>query len=523
MDVIEKNTVDITPDVSLMPKLGHSGYKIVEAISEFIDNCIDAKLRDEALLIGIDIDEMKLVVRDNASGMDSVGLANALRLAYTVEHKKKRLGQFGLGLKTAATSLGKKFTIKTTKSGDKYWYILVFDEDEWLKSNKWESEILTEPKNDLQIHGTTITIERVKYRFYPNQVTNIKRDISFRFASFIGTKELKIRVNSQLVNKPIIELRNDESFPVEIQLDEKRKITGWYGYLVKRSRQHYGFNLYKNERLIAPYQKIGFEPHPEAALLYGELYLDFVPVTHNKREFIQDSVDFLEARDAIAKFLRENRVVVRSREISKNEIVNNVADNIRKKLTSLQLALGKRPLIENVSSFKTHFVPETELTDKHSIKTITLSQSFKPDKLNEDRPIEFKIENEKFYIDFGLAPLGKDEEWVKYFVKGNNITVLINIDFPLYSMVRSYQYYSLILIAEAMAEFVIKKYELPKNSAIYIRNRILRRVGEAQMVIEKDIAMQEEAERLAERMNKIKEERTQLRKSLISTEKNPER
>ena len=503
MDSTIENKVDITPHVSLLPKLGHSGYKIVEAISEFIDNSIDAKVKDQKLSIGIEINEKRLIITDNASGMNLDEITNALKLAYTASHQKKRLGQFGLGLKTAATSLGKKFTIKTSMSGENNWHIIIYDEDEWLKSNKWETEIRTEPKNNYQDHGTKITIERAKYKFYPNQVTNIKRDLSFRFASFIEAMELEIRVNSQVIERTPIELRNNERFEIGISLDEKRKITGWYGYLIKRSRQHYGFNLYKNGRLIAPYQKIGFEPHPEAALLYGELNLDFVPVTHNKREFIENSVDFSDAQNALTKFIKENRVVIKSREISMSEHVGDITERTRRKLFSLQIALEKGPLIEKISNIETQIIPDSELTNKDTIKTLKLTQSFSPDKLDENGSFEFKVENDKFNISFGLTPLGKDEEWVKYFVEKNNITVLINTDFPLYFMVRNYSYYALILIAEAIAEFIVKKYQLPKNMVLKLRNTILKRSGEAQIEEEKKKAMEEERQKLLDKLNKI--------------------
>jgi len=41
-----KNTVDLTPDKSLVKKIGLAGYRTEQAIAELIDNAIDARRRD---------------------------------------------------------------------------------------------------------------------------------------------------------------------------------------------------------------------------------------------------------------------------------------------------------------------------------------------------------------------------------------------------------------------------------------------------------------------------------------------
>jgi len=503
MDNNVKKKVDITPHVSLLPKLGFSGYKVVEAISEFIDNSIDAKLHNKKVFIQILIEEDKIIVIDDASGMNDKELVNALKLAYN-ENNRKRLGQFGLGLKTAATSLGKKFTIKTSKSGDDNWYIIEYDEDEWLASDKWESEMRYEKKKDPEEHGTIIFIEKPHYKFYYNLITNIKKQLSLRFASFIEADEIEIKLNTMFIESPEVDLIGDEKNKIEINLDENRKITGWYGYLKKRRGQDYGFNLYRNGRLIFASRKIGFEPHPEAALIFGELNLDFVPVTHNKREFIENSSEFKEAENAITKFIRENRVISKSREISRKESIYKIEDKIKKKLSILEKALKKEPLIEKISNIRTSEDINSELEEKSKLELIKLSQkAFYPDKLDEDNYYEFKIENDKFIVRFGLAELGESEQWVKYYVEDNEITILINADFPLYYMVKNYAYYSLILIAEAISEFIVKKYNLRKEFLINIRNMILRRAGEAQKEEEERHRMEEERKNLLSKIQEI--------------------
>ena len=49
-------TIDITPDTSLMPKLGYAGYNPAQAIAELVDNSIDEMFDDRELQVAINID-----------------------------------------------------------------------------------------------------------------------------------------------------------------------------------------------------------------------------------------------------------------------------------------------------------------------------------------------------------------------------------------------------------------------------------------------------------------------------------
>lgn len=103
--------VDVTPDKSLYEKLGKSGYSIPEAIAELIDNSIDARTGDGDQ-ISIKIGSERISVADRGVGMGAKQIENALVLAKS--DKKGKLGEFGLGLKTACLSLGRKFRIMST-------------------------------------------------------------------------------------------------------------------------------------------------------------------------------------------------------------------------------------------------------------------------------------------------------------------------------------------------------------------------------------------------------------------------
>ena len=128
--MIHREYVEIPPDKTLLPKLGLGGYSIPQAIAELIDNAIDAQVEGSRLDVDVSFDASKVVVTDNGAGMNDAGIRNAMRLAFS--QKEGKLGECGLGLKTACTSLGRQFEVRSSTAGDKWAYTIRYDETEWL-------------------------------------------------------------------------------------------------------------------------------------------------------------------------------------------------------------------------------------------------------------------------------------------------------------------------------------------------------------------------------------------------------
>ena len=72
--------VDITPDKSLVKKLGLSGYRTEQALAELVDNSIDARIDGarETVAVLLDFDGRRIVVSDDGRGMDGERLAGAM-------------------------------------------------------------------------------------------------------------------------------------------------------------------------------------------------------------------------------------------------------------------------------------------------------------------------------------------------------------------------------------------------------------------------------------------------------------
>ena len=124
---MEKEYIDITPHKSIMSKISQTGYSVQEAISELIDNSIDARIEGQQLIINVEISQEQIKVEDTGMGMNKDQAKKAIRLGYS--SKKGKLGEFGLGLKTATSFLGEEMTLITKEEKSNEEYKIIYNEN----------------------------------------------------------------------------------------------------------------------------------------------------------------------------------------------------------------------------------------------------------------------------------------------------------------------------------------------------------------------------------------------------------
>ena len=296
--MIKKTKVDITPDKSLIKKLGLVGYRTEQAIAELIDNSIDARIgkRTEHIHVGLDFGKRQITLADDGRGMNLDELKDALTVARETKNQGETLGQFGLGMKSACSSLGKSFTITTTKQGRQPTFTARYDEDQWLgdESRDWSNFEIEEAKEESK-PGTRIKISNLKVPLYPNQLSNFRRRFGIRYGPHLKNGQIRIKVGSRDCKAVEPELEGTKQ-SINIKLPNGRKIDGWIGLLKKRSiKGDYGVHLYKRGRLIRAFEKFGIRNHPEVAKIIGKISLDHVPVNFHKTGFLEDSLEYKEA------------------------------------------------------------------------------------------------------------------------------------------------------------------------------------------------------------------------------------
>lgn len=130
--------VDIPPNAAkLIESLRHVGYDNYSAISDLIDNSIDANATQCNVWLKQEKGQPTIVIADNGRGMDAATLNQALRLGSLVDkNRDSDLGRFGMGLTTATLSLSRQVKV-LTKTKDGHLLKGATDIDDMITANRF--------------------------------------------------------------------------------------------------------------------------------------------------------------------------------------------------------------------------------------------------------------------------------------------------------------------------------------------------------------------------------------------------
>ena len=298
-----KKYIDISPHRSILTKIAQTGYSIQEAISELIDNAIDARLPDNKLTVSVDISPDMIVISDTGSGMNEEQAAKSIRLGFS--EKKGQLGEFGLGLKTSTSFLGKSFTLITTPRDSKEEYVLEWDEDHWLEHGDWyKYPFIINRGVEANKSGTTVIIKKLKVEFSDKLLKNIQEEFGLRFGPFIQNGELELIFNKEICPPfvPVIVDDKKNEFTFEFK---GGKAWGWWGYqLSGLNKSYYGFHTYRRGRLVTTYDKIGLTPNQDIKQIIGDLHIEGIPITHDKKGWLKSSKQYQDLEGKMREYLK---------------------------------------------------------------------------------------------------------------------------------------------------------------------------------------------------------------------------
>lgn len=281
------DTIESIPDARLLlTSLRSVGYSEETAIADIIDNCISAKA--DTINICFDFHKKRIIITDNGIGMGDDELIQNMRIGSSdpdTVRDENDLGRFGMGMKTAAFSIGKKLTV-ITKSGNTInnasWDLDQIPKIGWNLIIS-DNECISEFSSLLDKQGTVIVIEnldrifdsddenKVKKKFY-KIIKHVEQHLSLIFHRFIEEDGLIITINNTKItawnpfiinNSATQELAediiwsDDENSKVVIQpyvLPHKTKFASDDDYQLaggyKGWNSHQGIYLYRNRRLI---------------------------------------------------------------------------------------------------------------------------------------------------------------------------------------------------------------------------------------------------------------------------------
>lgn len=133
-------SIELPPDPArLIEGLRDTGYTFNTALADIVDNSVDAEATIVAIEINMDAEgEVIVTVADNGYGMDKKTLENGMTYGAKGKVDPKRLGKFGLGLKTASTAFCRRLSVITRDSVDAEIIKATWDLDHVVNKSKWE-------------------------------------------------------------------------------------------------------------------------------------------------------------------------------------------------------------------------------------------------------------------------------------------------------------------------------------------------------------------------------------------------
>jgi hypothetical protein len=190
--------------------LSRVGYDLAQALSDLVDNSIDAEAKHVSVVFHRDDKRIVAVtVADDGRGMDSQALESSMQFGVQINHDDHDLGTFGLGLKSASLSQCRTLTVISRQSGrvaacrwraeaiKSDWSCERIDSDEAAE----RLDELAEGSIDVSRSGTLVSWERLDRlavgepdldRFLSKQLDALDLHFGLHFHRFLSSKRLSI-------------------------------------------------------------------------------------------------------------------------------------------------------------------------------------------------------------------------------------------------------------------------------------------------------------------------------------------
>jgi hypothetical protein len=301
---------------SMFESLRAFGYELPTALADLIDNSVFAGSRNVWIDFEWDGENSNICVTDDGCGMTEEELVNAMRPGSRSPREKrdaKDLGRFGLGLKTASLSQGRRVTVRTKQAPSED-YTRCWDLDYVAETRDWSLLRRGDDSAEARFHRLTamncgtavcwqkldqivegqITDDDAQHRHFLSRIDAVGRHLGMVFHRLMeGRRPLHIFLNGREVEAWDPFLGNEpatlrlartalpfmgESIIIEpFVLPHLSKLTprlyaraagvrGW--------NAHQGFYVYRNERLLVPGDWLGFGWSKDDAYKLARILVD---------------------------------------------------------------------------------------------------------------------------------------------------------------------------------------------------------------------------------------------------------
>ncbi len=309
-------TVNIRPGVGVLALFPHMNYKPWFALAEFVDNAVQSYFskqlqleladgEDFKLLVEITISPSgdRIIVQDNAAGIYADEYDRAFVTA-SPPPDANGLSQFGVGLKSASAWFGRHLKVESKALGEDVRRTLHLDYEKIVAEEQDDIDVDEVPADPNQ-HGTRLTLTGIHDMPKGRQITKIKDHLASIYRVFILDGRLDLRYNGDRLtyeepailvappawdlDAPAVEWRK----PIDVQLGNGRRVTGYAAVRERGSRSQAGFALFRHDRLVSGSGEDTYRPDEIFAgagsfpfqRIIGDLHLDDFDVTHTKDGF----------------------------------------------------------------------------------------------------------------------------------------------------------------------------------------------------------------------------------------------
>jgi hypothetical protein len=498
-------TVDITPDVSLLKKAGEVNYKIPAAVAELVDNSIDARIPKKKLTVEVQVGqergERRLMVSDDGRGMSAPEAEKAMVMAFSPKGKESTfIGEFGLGMKTACSFLGKHFEVITaTKEAERATHI-IYDEDKFLSRGTWEID-LEEIDKPFE-HGTVIKVTDLKVNLYAGVKDTILDKFGKLFKHFAASGDVEILINGDPVQPVMPDTIPDYDMKIDFEVKGKR-VRGWAGLLSKGSpKGAYGFDLVRHNRVMSEHEKLGFNPQSTLTRVVGELHLDEFPVTNNKTDFRRDTEEFNDMvrilnEEWIADLKRASRGMATKKKFEPKdqaevaEFMDEIRDAV--KTEEFQQDIDRRALDADLSDeFAKGAIPFALPGAGEDDASGTEGGGGGPRRKDADAVGQYRVNRVKtqlrnIEIEHQMLQLGRDSLYKIWTAEGvgnkKKLVVTTNLDHPLYTAIETgFMLWVKHNIVETVAEFITESTGRT-DAMLLVKSDILKHIGRMQLEV----------------------------------------
>lgn len=380
------------PDATrLIFGLRDTGYNFKTAAADIIDNSIAAKADQINVEIILRNDGRKLVYfGDNGEGMDAIAIHRAMRYGAPERENPESLGKFGLGLKTASSSVCRKYTLISRKFPSQKLAKLAWDLDHVADRKQWEMlqdpvtpderemfDELCGPKGTLVIWEKCDRILTKEYEpggikekaAISRLADSLAKHLSLVYHRFLDKTDKRERDIDIVINQnpvvpwnPFYPARSEQVFPEKKQQllvelpdgsEEIANIRAWIlphrsdmtkedeSINARISNRAQGFYVYREGRLIqdGSWMDVFGPPEPHTSLLriefdFGHALDDAfrIDVKKSRILFHPDLQDGLREllqpvyREAGRRYRRQNRELTNTHKIDHTSANKNIAD-----------------------------------------------------------------------------------------------------------------------------------------------------------------------------------------------------